>query len=127
MASWSDAAPSLPSPQPRSRPRPRPKPAPRRRPQARRGVAGGVVWIAIVAVLLAGVVALNVAVLRLNVQLDTLDTQRAHLRAEKQALASQLAMTAASPRIQLQAQKQFGLVPANPAETTYVRLRPRSR
>ena len=79
------------------------------------------------AVLLAGVVALNVAVLRLNVELDHLDTQRAQLRAEKQALASQLAMTAASPRIQLQAQKQFGLVPADPAATTYVRLRPPTR
>ena len=50
-------------------------------------MAGGVVWIAIVAVLLAGVVALNVAVLRLNVQLDKLDSQRAQQRAEKQALA----------------------------------------
>jgi cell division protein FtsL len=124
MASWSDAAPAIPSPRPRCRPRP--KPAPRRKPQPRRGVAGGVVWIVLVAVLLAGVVALNVAVLRLNVQLDKLDTQRAHLRAEKQALASQLSMAAASPRIQLQAQKQFGLVQANPAETTYVRLGPRT-
>ena len=127
MASWSDAAPALPSPRPRSRPRPRPKPAPGRRPQPRRGVAGGVFWIAIVAVLLAGVVALNVAVLRLNVQLDKLDTERAQLRAEKQALASQLSMAAASPRIQLQAKKRFGLVPADPAETTYVRLGPRAR
>ena len=126
MASWSDAAPALPSPRPRSRPRSRPKPAPKRRPQARRGVAGGVVWIVLVAVLLAGVVALNVAVLRSNVQLDKLDTQRAHLRAEKQSLASQLSMSAAAPRIQLQAQK-LGLVPANPAETTFVRLGPRAR
>jgi cell division protein FtsL len=85
------------------------------------------VWIAVVAVLLAGVVALNVAVLRLNVQADKLNSERAHLRAEKQALASQLAMAAAAPRIQLQAQKQFGLVPADPAETTYVRLGPRTR
>jgi cell division protein FtsL len=90
-------------------------------------VAGGVVWIAIVAVLLAGVVALNVAVLRLNVQLDKLDSQRAQLRAEKQALASQLSMAAASSRIQQQAQDRFGLVPADPAETTYVRLGPRER
>jgi len=125
MASWSDAAPALSSPRPRSRPRP--KPAPKHRPRARRGVAGGVVWIAVVAVLLAGVVALNVAVLRLNVQLDKLDTQRAQLRAEKQALASQLSMSAAAPRIQLQSRKRFGLVPANPAETTYVRLGPRAR
>ncbi|HEY7019293.1 MAG TPA: hypothetical protein VH297_12565 [Gaiellaceae bacterium] len=90
-------------------------------------MAGGVVWIAVVGVMLAGVVALNVAVLRLNVQLDKLDTQRAHLRAEKQALASQLSMSASSPRIQLQAQQRLGLVPADPAETTYVRLGPRAR
>jgi hypothetical protein len=120
MASWSDAAPALPSPRPRSRPRPRP------RPRRRRGVAGGVVWIAVTAVLLTGVVALNVAVLRLNVRLDKLDAQRARLRAEKQVLASQLSMAAASPRIQLQARRRFGLVPANPAETTYVRLGPRA-
>jgi cell division protein FtsL len=86
-----------------------------------------VVWIVVVAVLLAGVVALNVAVLRLNVQVDKLNGERAHLRAEKQALASQLAMTAASPRIQQKAQQQFGLVLADPAATTYVRLRPRAR
>ena len=79
------------------------------------------------AVLLAGVVALNVAVLRLNMQVDSLNTQRAQLRAEKQALASQLSMGAASSRIQLQAQTRFGLVAADPAETTYVRLGPRTR
>jgi len=73
------------------------------------------------------VVALNVAVLRLNVQLDKLDSERTRLRAEKQALASQLSMAAASPRIQLQARRQFGLVNADPAETTYVRLGPRPR
>ena len=88
-------------------------------------MTGGVIWIAVLAVLLAGVVALNVAVLRLNVQLDKLDGQRAQLRAEKQALASQLSMAAAAPRIQQQAQKRFGLVTADPAETTYVRLGPR--
>ena len=48
-------------------------------------------------------------------------------RLRPQALTSQLAMTAASPRIQEQAQRQFGLVPADPASTTYVRLRPRTR
>lgn len=84
-------------------------------------------WIAIVAVLLAGVVALNVAVLRLNVQRDKLDSERAQLRAEKQALASQLSMAAAAPRIQFQAQERFGLVPADAAETTYVRLAPPAR
>jgi hypothetical protein len=124
MASWSDAAPVLPSPRPRARPNP--KPAAKR--QARkRGVAGGVVWIALTAVLLTGVVALNVAVLRLNVRLDKLNAERVRLRAEKQALASQLSLAAASPRIQLQAHKQLGVVPADPMETTYVRLRLRAQ
>jgi cell division protein FtsB len=125
VASWTDAAPALPSPQPRRRPRSEPKRRPRAR--RRRGLAGGVVWIAVTAVLLAGVVALNVAVLRLNVQLDKLNAERTRLRAEKQAIASQLSMAAASPRIQLQARKQFGLVNADPAETTYVRLGRRAR
>jgi hypothetical protein len=124
MASWSDAAPALPSP----RPRPRPRGGPERRPRAeRRGLAGGVVWIAVTAVLLAGVVALNVAVLRLNVRLDRLDAERTRLRAEKQALASQLSMAAASPRILARAREREGLVPADPSETTYVRLGPRAR
>ena len=59
---------------------PRAKTAPRRR------VAGGVVWIGVVAVLLAGVVALNVAVLRLNVQLDELGQERTQLRADNAEL-----------------------------------------
>jgi hypothetical protein len=36
-------------------------------------------------------------------------------------------MAAAASRIQQQAQTRFGLVPADPAETTYVRLGPRAR
>lgn len=121
MASWSEAARPLPAPRQRRR-----RAAPKRRPQARRGVAGGVVWIVLVAVLLAGVVALNVAVLRLNVQLDKLNVERTRLRADKQALASQLSRAAASPRIQGLARRE-GLVPADPTQTTYVRLRPGSR
>ena len=41
---------------------------------------GGVVWIVVVAVLLAGVVAINVLVLRLNVELDDLRRTRAELQ-----------------------------------------------
>ena len=121
MASWSDAAPALPPPQPRRRPKP--TPAPRRRAvRARRpGVAGGVIWIAITAMLLGGVVALNVAVLRLNVRMDHLNAERAKLRAERQALSSQLSLSAASPRIQAMANHN-GLVPADSTQTTYVRL-----
>jgi cell division protein FtsL len=124
VASWSDAAPALPSPRPRARP----KPAPKRRPRARRRwLAGGVVWIAVIAFLLTGVVALNVAVLRLNVRLDQLNAERTRLHADNQALASQISTSAGSPRIQWLARHRYGLVPANPAETTYVQLGRRAR
>ncbi|MGB2874228.1 MAG: hypothetical protein WBB76_02000 [Gaiellaceae bacterium] len=71
-------------------------------------------------------VALNVAVLRLNVQLDKVNAERTRLTAERQALASQLSLTAASPRIQTLARRR-GLVPADPTQTTYVRLGRRTR
>jgi cell division protein FtsL len=126
MASWSDAAPAL-SPRPRQQPRPTAKAKPARRPAARRHVvAGGVVWIAAVAMLLAGVVALNVAVLRLNVELNKVNAERTRLKADKQAIASQLSLAGATTRIQTLASRD-GLVPADPTQTTYVRLSPRSR
>ena len=100
--------------------------APTRRPApravARPRVAGGVVWIAVAALLLAGLVALNVAVLQLNVRLDELGRERASLLAEKAALESQLASAAAIPRIQSRAKKELGLVPADPSLTRYVDL-----
>jgi hypothetical protein len=122
VASWSDAAPAL-EPAPRSRRRPPPAPRRSARKRRRPALAGGVVWIALLAVLLSGIVALNVAVLRLNVQLNRKDAERTKLYADKQALASQLSLAAASPRLQALA-RQAGLVPADPTQTTYVRLRP---
>jgi cell division protein FtsL len=85
-----------------------------------------VVWIAVVAMLLAGVVALNVAVLRLNVELNKVNAERTRLKADKQAIASQLSLAGATTRIQTLASRD-GLVPADPTQTTYVRLSPRSR
>jgi len=87
-----------------------------------RRVTGGVLWIAIVAALLAGVVATNVAVLRLNMTLDRLGRDRANLRAENAALTSQLSSAAAAPRIQSLAARRLGLVQATSEQTTYVRL-----
>jgi hypothetical protein len=98
-----------------------PAPRTRRRERKKGRVAGGVVWIVLVATLLAGVVALNVAVLRLNVENDRLGRERAALLAKKAEIASQLSSAAATARIQLLARKH-GLVPARPAETTYLRL-----
>jgi hypothetical protein len=98
-----------------------PEPRPRRRPVRRARVASGVVWITIIAALLAGVVAMNVAVLRLNVQLDEAGRDRSRLRAENAALASELSSQQATARTQAQARKA-GLVPAHPWETTFLDL-----
>ena len=87
-----------------------------------RRVAGGVVWIGIIGVLLAGVVAMNVAVLRLNMRLDQLGRERADLRAQNAALSVQLSSAAATPRIQGLAAKRLGLVQATPDQTSYVTL-----
>ena len=82
----------------------------------------GALWIGVIAALLAGVVALNVAVLRLNVQLDGLDQERAQLRADKAELVSRLAAELASTRIEDRARNELGLVPVDPSETRYVEL-----
>jgi cell division protein FtsL len=103
------------------RPQPKPRPAPRPVKRQRR-VAGGVVWIGVVAALLAGVVALNVAVLRLNMQLDQLARERSNLRAENAVLSVQLSSQASAPRIQRLAAKRLGFVQATPDQTSYVTL-----
>jgi cell division protein FtsL len=90
---------------------------------ARRRVAGGVVWIVVVALLLAGVVAVNVAVLRLNLRMDDLNRQRAQLRSDNEALSSKLASASSVGRTELLARQQLGLVPADPASTLYIDLR----
>jgi hypothetical protein len=74
------------------------------------------------AVLLAGVVALNVAVLRLNLRFDELTQERAQLRAANAELASKLAARAASPRTNRLARRTLGLVPADSSTTTYLDL-----
>jgi cell division protein FtsL len=120
MAAWAPAA-EAPAPAVKRRPA---RPARRRRSVPERRVAGGVAWIGLVAVLLAGVVALNVAVLRLNMRLDELGRERAGLRAENAQLASRLSRAAAAGRIENLASTRLGLVPAQPDQMTYVRLRP---
>jgi cell division protein FtsL len=98
--------------------------APRRRSAAatRPRVGGSVVWIAVAGVVLAGVVFMNVAVLRLNLQLDDLGRERTKLRAENAALASQVSSSANSLKIEAQARKLLGLEPAGPEQIAYLDL-----
>ena len=99
------------------------RPRSRGRAERRPRVASGVVWIVIIGALLAGVVFMNVAVLRLNIKLDQLGRDRTQLQAETAALASELSSALAAARVQAQA-RGLGLVQARAAETTYLDLKP---
>jgi cell division protein FtsL len=87
-------------------------------------LGGGVVWILVLAVLLAGVVAVNVAVLRLNLQLDETGRERTELRTDIQRLRSEISSAAATTRIERLAEGELGLVEVQPEDTTYIQLGP---
>lgn len=102
----------------------RPRRAPRVIAKARPRVTGGVAWIFIVGVCLSGIVAINVAVLRLNVELDQLSSKRADLRADIALGKAQLSSASSHIRIETDAANRLGLVQADPATTTYIRIAP---
>jgi cell division protein FtsL len=81
----------------------------------------GVLWIVAFAVLLLGVVAVNVAALQANVAVHRLENQRADLRAQNQTLASELSAAGSAPIIEGTASK-LGLVLAQPQDTTYLNV-----
>jgi cell division protein FtsL len=104
----------------RRAPRPRPRAVPRRRAEGRR-LTGGIVWISMFAVLLAGIVAINVAVLRSNMALSDLNKQQLELQAQNQTLQSQVSSAGSSLRIE-QVARRLGLVPAPAADMSYLDL-----
>jgi cell division protein FtsL len=119
MAAWtSNAAIAAPVPARTARPRPKRAAAASRRP----ALLGSVTWIAVLAALLAGVVALNVAALQLNVQRDRLAERKAELRAENALLSAKLSSAASAPQVAALARTRLGLAPATPEQTTYVDL-----
>ena len=106
----------------RARPKPRPAAAPaaRRRAQPRR-LRGGILWISVFALLLTGVVAVNVAVLRAHIDVSKLDKQQLQLQQENSSLSAQLSSAGASQRIEQNAYR-FGLRPAPATDTSYLDL-----
>jgi hypothetical protein len=72
--------------------------------------------------LLAGVVFVNLAVLRLNLQLERATATRAQLRAADAALEAQLSVVLASGRIQQLAQRDDGLEQADQSSIGYIDL-----
>jgi hypothetical protein len=110
-----------PAPVPAPRRRPAAAPAPARPRAAGRRLTGGIFWISAFAVLLAGIVAVNVAVLRANVGVTKLDKQVVLLQAHNAALASQVSSAGASLKIESTA-RRLGLVPALGTDTSYIDL-----
>lgn len=84
----------------------------------------GLGWIAAIAALLAGVVAIQVLVIQLNMEHDRLGSEKAELRADIARLRSQMSSAASTARIERVARDRIGLVEADPSLTTYVRLKP---
>ena len=124
MTSWFSEAVAAPVPRTRTRAKPAAKPKPRARTAARKRTRarGAIAWIVVSAILLAGVVFVNLAVLRLNLSLDSATQERSKLRAENAGLASQLSSALASPKIQSLARRQNGLVQADPSTIDYINL-----
>lgn len=127
MTSWAaharvEHAPVAP---PRTTRQPKPRQQQSRPPQSRprraerHGVATGVVWIVVFGVLLAGVVATNVAVLRENVRLNHLTKTRTELLSGNADLRSQLSAQLSVPHVQNAAHAQ-GFVPALSGDTSVV-------
>ena len=100
----------------------RPRQLRRSRAKARRRTRGGILWIAVSGILLAGVVFVNVAVLQLNLRLDSANSDRAKLQAENAALQSQYSSLVSSPRISAAATKKLGLVYEDPSQYGFVNL-----
>jgi cell division protein FtsL len=113
----------LPARRPRRRAPERPAPRATTRPRRRHvhRVRAHIVWMVVFAVLLAGVVALNVAVLRANVSVHQLDQQIAQKQSEIQALASQRSAATSAPRVEAWARANH-LVQAPAADTGYLDL-----
>jgi len=124
MASWAGSA-HVETPQVARRRRHRP--SARAATYAKARPFGGVVWIVVLAVLLAGIVAVNVAVLQLNLRLDELGRERVQLRADTNRLSPQLSSASANAKIESQARTKLGLVRADPELTFHVQLAPPQR
>jgi cell division protein FtsL len=122
LASLSHAQSTIAEPVVRPRPRTKPKTRTKTRKRTQARARGGILWIVVSGILLTGVVFVNVAVLRLNLSLDSANAERTKLRAENAMLQSNLSRELASSHIQTRAAKEFGLTYVDPTTYGYVNL-----
>ncbi|HEV2771942.1 MAG TPA: hypothetical protein VGV57_03825 [Thermoleophilaceae bacterium] len=86
------------------------------------GLLRGRVWVALIAVLLTGIVFLNVALLELNGGIARTDARLSELRGENAVLRLRVARLASSERIRRAAEAR-GFRTAPPGEVGYLGLR----
>jgi cell division protein FtsL len=98
-----------------------PRAVPRRRVRPRRMTAGGAVWVVVLAALLGGIVALNVAALRASIDVNRLQAHAEQLQNDNRLLRNQVTSLSSPASIGAAAQK-LGMVPADPNTTRYVQL-----
>jgi cell division protein FtsL len=92
----------------------------RTRTAARPRVGRGVAWILVIATLLAGIVALQVAVLQLRMERGRLQSEIVEIEAQNAKLESEISSAASVARVEGAARGPLGLV--LPSKTTYLEL-----
>jgi hypothetical protein len=86
-------------------------------------VAPGVLWVLLIAVLLGGIVALNVGALRNSIEASRVGGEVAALRSQNHALLSEVAGQSLPGKISFRAQR-LGMVLAQPAKRDFIQLHP---
>jgi hypothetical protein len=119
MATWTEAQAAVAEPIAR----PRRKTSSRTRSRSSARSRGGLLWIAVSATLLAGIVFINVAVLRTNLALDSVNRDRADLQAQVASDQSELSHALSGPRITAGA-AELGLKYVDPTNYRYVNVAP---
>lgn len=106
---------------------PRPRPRDHAQVRARRSplLTRWILWIAVVAALLAGIVGLNVALLQLRMEGGRLQSEIVRIRAENDSMQAELSTASAGGRVETIARGRLGLVEAT--ETSYLKVEPKER
>jgi cell division protein FtsL len=102
-------------------PAPRAVPRRGRRVRARRLTAGGAAWVVVLAALLGGIVALNVAALRDSIDVNRLQAHARQLSDQNRLLRNRVTSLSSPVAIGAAAAK-LGMQPADPNTTHYVGL-----
>ena len=118
---------ALPAREPSRRraPKATPKAVSRSRPRRRRVTAGGLAWVGVLAALMFGIVALNVAALRGSIDVSRMRDHVQQLEQQNGLLRNET-INLSNPYAIGRKARGYGMVPANALSTKHVRLSTRS-